>query len=199
MTQLAQSSLDEVPEWLTPQPAVTGISVSDSPVPAVIPDAATAKRELTLVQYPIVFERAIERIRAGEFMENFIREDIREFEFESFDLWIKQDRERKERLKAAIEARSHVIVAGTFSIADGTDSMEDTQRSKLRIDNAWRKVVADNRKYYGESTKIEMNQTVEVKQSREELLKNAMKFQQTVRDQASGVYSPKPKGDVTDV
>lgn len=188
MIQLArQSSLDEVPEWLNPAP----------PVPALIPDPAKARRDLTLVQYPIIFERTIERIRAGEFMEIFIKDDLREFELESFENWIKRDRDRKTRLKEAIEARSHIIIAGTFVTAEGRDTMEDTARSKLRVDNAWRKAVADNRKYYGDTTKIEMNSTVEVRKSREESIKELMRLQETVV--GSGVYVPKSKDDVSDV
>jgi hypothetical protein len=37
-----------------------------------------------------------------------------------------------------------------------------------------------------------------VKQSREDLLKNAMKFQETVRE-TTGTYVPKSKGEVIDV
>jgi hypothetical protein len=189
MTPIAQSADNAVPDWLNPT-----ISEPQTTLPAL--NHAEVKRDLALVQYPIVFERVIERVRAGDFMEDFIGEDLRMFEIESFDKWVNSDRIRRERYKEACVARSHVLFSQSIKIADAEGSMEDVNRSKVRIDIRVKKAIADNRKYYGESTKIEMNSTIEVKKSRDDLLREAIQLQAQADSQALAL---RPRGDVTDV
>ena len=199
MTQLEQSSSEEVPEWLTPAPSVSSVPPVTS-VPAVIPDAETARRELLLVQYPIVFDRVIERIAAGGLFKTVVEDDIREFEVANFRNWIRQDRAREAILIAAEEARTDVWAGDIIEIADAKDSMEDVQRSKLRVDSRKWLMASHNRRRYGESTKIDLNATVEVKRSREESMQELMKLQeQVVGGVKTGVYSPRSRDDVTDV
>lgn len=202
MTPLAQTALEVVPDWLASSDAAPPPDHTDPYLPAPYPSNKEAQRQLTLTQYPIIFERMIERVYAGEYMENFIREDVREFEVESFDQWIKADKGRRDRYKEARKARAHVTISKTIEIADAEDSMEDVQRSKLKIDTRWRQAVADNREYYGDTTKIQMNSTIEVKKSREDTLKELSKLRQAIplQENAAGIYTPKPKNsDVTDV
>jgi hypothetical protein len=151
-----------------------------------------------LVQYPIVFQKVLERMSAGCLLKNILAEDLREFEVTHFRNWIRRDKERESLLHAAEEARTEVWAEQLIEISAGKTGLEDVQRSKLEIDTLKWLMASHNRKRYGESTKIEMNATVEVKQSREDLLKNAMKFQETVRE-TTGTYVPKSKGEVIDV
>ena len=122
-----------------------------------------AKQDLLLVQYPIVFEKVLEEIASGNTLKSALSNDLREFVSGAFLRWINKNPERKQRYLDAKELRTETWAGEIIEISDALDSMEDVNRSKLRIDSRKWLMSADNRKHYGDSTKIDMTATVETK------------------------------------
>ena len=137
-----------LPNWL---------SVPD-PKPPRLPKQS---RELLHLEYEQMFERFIEQIYRGRSLQSLLEEDFRVIAYEDFLRWIKRDPQRHERFKEAQESRTEFIAGEILDIADGvdqsgSDSMEDVNRSKLRIDTRKWLMSSWNRKRYGESKQIEL-------------------------------------------
>jgi hypothetical protein len=69
---------------------------------------------------------------------------------------------RYERYKEAKELRTEWWAGRIIEIAEAEDSIEDVARSKLKIDTYKWLMGADNRKQYGESKQIEVNQSISI-------------------------------------
>jgi hypothetical protein len=192
MTPIAQSADNAVPDWLNP---VSSNPVPDPLVPALILNPEKEKRALVLVQYPILFETVLEKIAAGMTMKSALDNDLRQFEQSDFMKWIKADKNRRAQYEAAEELRTEVWAGEIIGISDATDSMEDVNRSKLRIDTRKWLMSAHNRKKYGESTKIDMTAVVETRKSESDIKSEILGLLKQVNN--SGAYLP--KGDVIDV
>ena len=140
----------ELPNWLTvPGPP-------KAHVPAV-------SRELLHTQYEQIFERAIEQICRGRSLRSLLDDDYRVISYEDFLRWIKHDPMRHERFKEAQESRTEFIAGEILEIADAEDSIEDVQRSKLKIDTRKWLMGAWNKKRYGEVKQVEVAGTISVK------------------------------------
>lgn len=63
-----------------------------------------------------------------------LRADARDIDYSQFLRWIHSSPERKGRYHEAQEIGAEVIASEMIRIADGEDSGEDVQRSRLRID-----------------------------------------------------------------
>lgn len=142
----------ELPQWLTiPDP----------------PETTQATRSLsgmalTLTQYDNIFERTIEQVCRGRSLHSLIEEDHREISYEHFMKWVKDDSMRYERFKEAQAMRTEFIAGEIIEIADAEDSVEDVQRSKLRIDTRKYLMGAWNKKRYGEVKQIEMGGQISI-------------------------------------
>jgi hypothetical protein len=132
-----------LPDWLDPAPR----SLAKSP-PEV--------KALTLVQYEQVFMRAIDSIAHGNSLSQILRDDQREIDYNDFYRWIKKDPTRKQLFDEAQEMRTEFMAGEIIEIADADDSLEDVNRSKLKIDTRKWLMGAHNRKKYGATTNIEM-------------------------------------------
>lgn len=76
--------------------------------------------------------------------------------------WIFNDPDRKQQYMEAQEVGTEALADEMLTIADGTDSLEDVQRSQLRV-NTYKWVVAcRNRSRYGEKKQIEQSVTVNI-------------------------------------
>jgi hypothetical protein len=69
---------------------------------------------------------------------------------------------RHERFKEAQENRSEFIAGEILQIADAEDSIEDVQRSRLKIDTRKWLMSAWNRKRYGETKTLEMAGSISI-------------------------------------
>lgn len=139
----------ELPQWL---------SVPD-PKPLA---PSRAMRDLVHSQYENIFERVIEQIYRGRSLSSLLQDDPREINYEDFLRWIKRDPMRHERFKEAQESRTEFIAGEILDISDAEDSIEDVQRSKLRIDTRKWLMSAWNRKRYGETKTVEMAGSISV-------------------------------------
>ena len=134
----------EFPDWLDPAPR----SLAKSPVEV---------RALTFVQYEQVFMRAIDSIAHGMSLSQVLRDDQRDIDYNDFYRWIKKDPQRKLLFEEAQEMRTEFMAGEIIEIADADDSLEDVNRSKLKIDTRKWLMGAHNRKKYGATTNIEVS------------------------------------------
>ena len=149
-TQLEHSI--ELPDWLDPAPR------SDTPL-AKMPAEVKA---LTLVQYEQVFMRAIDSIAHGKSLSQVLRDDQRDIDYNDFYRWIKKDPSRKSLFDEAQEMRTEFMAGEIIEIADADDSLEDVQRSRLKIDTRKWLMGAHNRKKYGETKTVELGGSISI-------------------------------------
>ena len=129
-----------LPDWLDPAP----------------PKPSPEGKALVLVQYEQVFMRAIESIAHGKSLSQVLRDDQRDIDYNDFYRWIKKDPTRKQLFDEAQELRTEFMAGEIIEIADADDSLEDVNRSKLKIDTRKWLMGAHNKKKYGATTSIEM-------------------------------------------
>lgn len=129
----------ELPDWLDPAP----------------PKPSPQSRALTLVQYEQVFMRAIDSIAHGMSLSQVLKNDQRDIDYNDFYRWIKRDPQRKQLFDEAQELRTEFMAGEIIEIADADDSLEDVNRSKLKIDTRKWLMGAHNKKYKT-TTNIEM-------------------------------------------
>lgn len=129
----------ELPDWLEPAP----------------PKPSPEGKALVLVQYEQVFMRAIDSIAHGMSLSQVLRDDQRDIDYNDFYRWIKKDPHRKQLFDEAQELRTEFMAGEIIEIADADDSLEDVNRSKLKIDTRKWLMGAHNKKYKT-STTVEM-------------------------------------------
>ncbi|KKN25256.1 hypothetical protein LCGC14_0886580 [marine sediment metagenome] len=149
------SFLSPVPDWL------------NSEKPRVV-SRAIAVRELKEVERQAMFEHFLEKIEIGIPLRGILREDFRDIDYQGLLRWIHKDSERQRRFYEAQSIGAEIISAEIIEIADASDSLEDVQRSRLRIDTRWKLLGVWNRKRFGEVKQIEMGGTISILQALEE-------------------------------
>ena len=142
----------ELPDWLS----------ASTENPTLSPATVKAQQALLITQYEIVFQRALEQIAGGKTFQAVINDDFREFEHGAFLRWIKKDPLRNQLYKEAKELRTETWANEMIAIADADDSLEDVNRSKLRIDTRKWLMGADNRKQYGEVKTIDVGGSISI-------------------------------------
>lgn len=141
-----------IPDWLSPTTQVTAVTPTKT--------AKQTKLELLHLTYETMFEGILLQISSGIPLKEILRNDLREVEYEFFLRWIHKDEERKMRYHEAQELGTEVLASEIIEIADGQNSFEDVQRSKLRIDARKFVMGAWNRKRYGDVKQVEQNVNV---------------------------------------
>lgn len=129
-----------LPSWLEPAPA--------KPSPE--------GRQLALTQYEFIFMRVIDSIAHGQSLSQILRDDQRYIDYNDFYRWIKRDPQRNQLFTEAQEMRTEFMAGEIIEIADADDSLEDVQRSRLKIDTRKWLMGAHNRKKYGETKTVEL-------------------------------------------
>jgi hypothetical protein len=112
--------------------------------------------------FEAMFERVLGEMVKGRTLKDVLNHDQRTIEYEAFFRWIKRDPQRHERYKEAKELRTEWWAGRIIEIAEADDTVEDVARSKLKIDTYKWLMGADNRKQYGESKQIEVNQSISI-------------------------------------
>ena len=134
----------ELPDWLDPAPR----TLAKSP-PEV--------KALALAQYEHIFMRVIDSIAHGMSLSQVLRDDQRDIDYNDFYRWIKKDPQRNQLFTEAQEMRTEFMAGEIIEIADADDTLEDVNRSRLKIDTRKWLMGAHNRKKYGATTNIEMS------------------------------------------
>lgn len=155
--------IDALPSWL---------SAPDPEEPMTSP----LTKELLLAQYENVFMRVLSEIARGQPLQRILREDHREMDYNDFYRWIKKDPQRYSLFQEAQELRTEFMAGEILQIADAEDSMEDVNRSRLRIDSRKFLMGAYHKKRYGDSKQIELNTNISItdalSQARSRLVQN---------------------------
>ena len=146
-----------IPDWLEP-------GTPDQPL--VDQSLSQRRREISRAHqeamFDCMFERVLGEMVKGRTLKNVLDSDVRGVEYEAFFRWIKRDATRMERYKEAKELRSEWWAGRIIEIAEAEDSIEDVARSKLKIDTYKWLMSADNRRTYGDTKQIEVNQSISI-------------------------------------
>lgn len=135
-----------LPSWLEPAP----------------PKPSPEGRQLVLTQYEFIFMRVIDSIAHGKSLSQVLRDDQREIDYNDFYRWIKKDPSRNQLFTEAQEMRTEFMAGEIIEIADANDSLEDVQRSRLKIDTRKWLMGAHNRKKYGETKTVELGGSISI-------------------------------------
>ena len=151
---LAQAPTSSVPDWLAS-------SGANAP-PLDLSQRRILTRALQDTTFEAMFERVLGEMVKGRTLKEVLANDQRTIEYEAFFRWIKRDPQRHERYKEAKELRTEWWAGRIIEIAEADDSIEDVARSKLKIDTYKWLMGADNRKTYGETKQVEINQSISI-------------------------------------
>jgi hypothetical protein len=139
----------EIPDWLDPAPR----TLAKSP-PEV--------KALALAQYEHIFMRVIDSIAHGQSLSQILRDDQRDIDYNDFYRWIKKDPQRNQLFTEAQEMRTEFMAGEIIEIADADDTLEDVNRSRLKIDTRKWLMGAHNRKKYGETKTVELGGSISI-------------------------------------
>lgn len=142
-----------LPDWLTSPP---------TKAPPLTLEQQRIKHDLVQTQFESMFIRVLEEMASGKTLTSVLNEDFRGFKAGAFLKWIKRDPERHNLYKEAKELRTEHWASEIIEIADADDSIEDVQRSRLRIDSRKWLMGADNRKTYGETKTIDVGGSISI-------------------------------------
>lgn len=144
-----------VPSWLTPSPFEPQPLVE----PPTDPDAPRTKeaKELTVIQYELMFDRVLDEIASGCSLIQVIKDDARRLGAAKFMRWVKSDPMRKARYEEAQAIAAEIKMAECVEIADAEDSIEEVARSRLRVDTRMIQIKAYDRGRYGDTKTVEFS------------------------------------------
>lgn len=84
--------------------------------------------------YEIFFENSLELIAGGRNLADLINESPHDIIPGRYRTWLHKDKKRVERLREAQAIGAEAIEDEIMRIIDATDSLEDVQRSKLKLE-----------------------------------------------------------------
>ena len=126
-----------VPTWLL------GDSTPEAPADVMTIEQAmelskAAKERIIAEQlqltYEIFFENSLELIAGGRNLADLIHESPHDIIPGRYRTWLHKDKKRVERLREAQAIGAEAIEDEIMRIIDATDSLEDVQRSKLKLE-----------------------------------------------------------------
>ena len=129
------------------------------PLPAwlTVPTYPTTKdqRDLQRLVHETVFEAFLDHIIEGRSGTHFIRTDPRDLSYGRFMAWVKSNPDRNKRYEEAREIGTEAVLEDMKAIADGEgDSVEDVQRSTLRVNVRKIELQAWNKRRYGAEKEV---------------------------------------------
>lgn len=147
------------------------------------------RQALRETEFELMFERALDSISDGRSLIEFMRDRERRDDYQGFVGWIHRDPERKRRYREAQAIGTEVIIAETFEIADGrnpdgTASLEDVQRSKLRIDTRQFAARMWNKERYGDTKQITVGGEISILHALDEAKQRALAVPRLALDEA---------------
>jgi hypothetical protein len=149
--------MTDVPDWLAP------------PLPHYHPTVIHTRREIKAMQTQIehltfesLFDEALDRIAAGQPLIQTIEGDPREPNYTRMLAWIHADPQREAQYHEAQKIGAEVIAQQLLALSDASDSMEDVNRSTLRINTRKWLLGVWNRKRFGDVKQIDQNVTIDL-------------------------------------
>ena len=172
--QLENQSL---PDWLAP--AVTNYVVDLK----LRRQAREAQRALDEITYEALFDEFLDAVREnGLGVRQLFDNDPRAPDLKRFVAWVMRDENRKAQYYEAQAIGAEVLMIETPLIADASDSLEDVNRSTLRVNTRKWQMGVWNRKRFGDIKQIDQNVTID--------LSGAMQAAQERLDRARTVDAP---------
>lgn len=168
-----KSRMSALPDWLEPNQHLTGLPdwLSGAPVERVrrsdvLPVNPEGKARL-FAEFEMVFPRILEMMAGGYTMKRAVRELPIEIDSGALMRWLKKNPKYNELYKEAKELRTEawadeIIRHAEGKDEDGNETLADTARSRLIVDTYWKLMGADNRKQYGDTKTIEVNQNISI-------------------------------------
>lgn len=131
--------------------------------PNAPPSALKAlKRENEVTVFEAKFDHIITQLACGQPLKSLLGDDPRNLDYARFLAWVMKDDKRKEMYYDAQRIAAELISTQMLDIADASDSIEDVQRSTLRINTRkWYLGVLD-RKRFGEVKQIDQTVTIDM-------------------------------------
>lgn len=142
-----------LPSWMAPSPVAT-----TDPAPLTDEqrrELARLKRENENTLFDNAFEGLLDQVRAGNPLSAAVDMDPRPIDYARLLVWIRSDETRLSRFNEAKEIGAEVVEDQMLTIADASDTMEDVQRSTLRINTRKWLLGVWNRKRYGDTRQQE--------------------------------------------
>jgi len=149
------------PSWLTPvqQPTPTSNIEPYFKAPATKdPDPVV---QLLHTRYRIVFESVVDKMCSGSTLAAVLRNDFREIDPGAFIRWVRKDKELSRRYDEAKEVRTEAWAGRIIEEAEGIESANDVNRSKLIIDTHKWLMGIDN-KQYRPTQQVEINNQISI-------------------------------------
>lgn len=149
--------LESLPGWLAPEP-----------LPYYHPEVIKTKQQLRenqraieQVTFESLFDDVLDVVREGRMLVNQMFEnDPRAPSYARFISWVYRDEARRARYEEAQQVGAEVIKQDMLTIADASDSLEDVNRSTLRINTRkWMLGVMD-KKRFGDVKQIDQTVTI---------------------------------------
>lgn len=154
---------DAIPEWLSGGSSIPIVNQTvTTSVTSKTPSLKLPAQQLEEAQFEASFENILDKIAGGGNLKDILEDDIRQLDHSRMRRWILRDTKRKAKYHEAQEIGAELIADEIIGIADGGNSMEDVQRSKLRIDTRWKLLTVWNRRRYGEVKQVEINQSISI-------------------------------------
>jgi hypothetical protein len=146
-----QFDTQSLPTWLS----------APDPVPETT-RSTQITREVLHASYEALFMRVIDEMSRGKGLHQVLKSDNRGIDYNDFYRWIKKDSQRKALYEEAQELLAELRAGELVEIADAEDSIEDVNRSKLKIETRKWLMGMHYKKRYGETKTIEMNTSISI-------------------------------------
>jgi hypothetical protein len=150
--------MDALPAFLLPQ-----TSPDPAPLtPAQRAELATLRRQNEITMFESAFERMMETIESGQPLTAALEMYPLPIDYTRFLAWVNRDETRRLRYYEAQATAAEVVAQQMLDIADASDTIEDVQRSTLRINTRKWLLGVWNRKRFGETRQIEQTVTIDL-------------------------------------
>jgi hypothetical protein len=141
--------LATLPAWMAP---------ASAPLPFTSTLATSNEAQL----FPAIFDRALDGITSGKPLSQVVEDYPVPIDYTRLLAWIHRDENRRARYYEAQAVGAEVVADQMIAISDASDSLEDVQRSTLRINTRKWLLGVWNRKRYGETRQVEQTVLVDM-------------------------------------
>jgi len=112
------------------------------------------------MRFERILDRVLERVSAGNPLTQALIDEVYEIDYATYLRWLLKDEDRKRRYYEAQEMGAEIVSHQLIDIADASDTLEDVQRSTLRINTRKWLLGVWNRKRFGDVKQIEQNVSI---------------------------------------
>lgn len=115
-------------------------------------------------QYARIFERVLEWVENGDTVTDFFAQEQRDIDVRAFRKWVNRSQDRVRRMHEAKKLGCEALEDKIIRIAEGNDLSDfDVERAKLKTANTRWLMTVWNRDRYGESKKIDISSTIDIR------------------------------------